>query len=312
MKIIDAGYEILPRDEERGGLRAIELAARTCYKSEDKITEGSAEGIVQRLIEKGHEAMLEHGDYIFQLEDQLMFENVMDGLCSLMNTRGIVPFLTVTNIGNRPIISGNIRAWRELIASGSGVACYFTNLIDPIYTRDLIPDDMRGEEIRPKQLHYADITNPIEQRAHIRQSVRFIIDRGISHEFVRHRVMSFAQESTRYCNYQNAKFGSEISVIAPCYIKPDSMARAIWELLCVRAEGAYFDEMVEGLLPQEARAVLPTSLKTELIMTGTLNHWDHFFDMRARQITGPAHPQAVEVAVPLLREMQQLWPGVIC
>jgi thymidylate synthase (FAD) len=138
--------------------------------------------------------------------------------------------------------------------------------------------------------------------------VRFTIDRGISHEFVRHRVMSFSQESTRYCNYSQGKFGREITVIAPCYLVEGSQPYELWRRSCMSDEVEYFTLLNMGLSPQEARAVLPNSTKTELMMTGTIRQWDHFFDLRARQLTGPAHPQAVEVAEPLMQEMVERWP----
>ena len=128
MKIMKASYSIEPRDERRGGLAMIEKAARTCYKTEDAIEEGSAESIVRMLIRNGHEAMLEHGDYIFMLEDYHILDNVVDGLVDLMSRTGNVPMLRFTNVGgDRPIISGNVRAWRELIASGSGAAGNFAS-----------------------------------------------------------------------------------------------------------------------------------------------------------------------------------------
>ena len=149
-----------------------------------------------------------------------------------------------------------------------------------------------------------------ERLTHLSQTVRFIIDRGISHEFVRHRMMSFAQESTRFCNYSNDRFGREVTVIEPCYLVKHTEPYDLWKRQCMSAEVSYFAEMNLGLFPQEARAVLANSTKTELVMTGTLRQWDHFFDLRARQITGKAHPQAVEVAVPLMEEMSGLFPTV--
>ena len=132
----------------------------------------------------------------------------------------------------------------------------------------------------------------------------------MSHEFVRHRVMSFAMESSRYCNYSQERFNREITVIEPCYLVPHTEPYDLWKRSCMTAETAYFTLLNMGLAPQEARAVLPHSTKTELVMTGTLGMWKHFFDLRARQITGKAHPQAVEAAEPLMQEMTALFPDV--
>lgn len=197
MKIVKAGYEIL--DEINGAeiLKKIEQVARVCYKSEEKITEGSAEKMVKALIKRGHEAMLEH--YSF--------------------------------------------------------------------------------------------------------SVKFIVDRGVSHEIVRHRVASFAQESTRYCNY-GSKNG-EITVIEPCFWGKGSIEYNEWASACEMAESYYLSLIELKVTPQEARSVLPNSLKTEVVMTANLREWRHFFKLRAVGITGAPHPQMKEVAIPLLKELQE-------
>lgn len=138
-------------------------------------------------------------------------------------------------------------------------------------------------------------------------SVRFIVDRGVSHEIVRHRLASYCQESTRYCNYADDKFGEEITVIRPYYLEEGSVAFEEWRTACRRAEEAYLWLLGQGHSPQEARAVLPNSLKTELIMTANLREWRHFFKLR----TAPAaHPQMREVTIPLLREVQRRIPVV--
>ena len=311
MNIIQPGYAIEERDELRGGLAIIERAARTCYKTEEKIAEGSAERIVRMLIQRHHEAMLEHGDYIFLLDDYKILDNIVYSLRRLMENGDDVPLLSWTNINERPIISGNIRAWRELLASRCGAAYYFTGAIDPIYTADLFPDDEREMDTRIKQIHYSDLQGFKEKRVHLRQTVRFIVDRGVTHEFVRHRVMSFAQESTRYCDYSNGKQGDGITVIEPSFMTEHTEPYDLWKRQCMSADTAYVHEKRLGLKPEQARTVLPQSTKAELVMTGTLGHWDHFFDMRARQTTGPAHPQAAEVAIPLMQEMAARFPDVI-
>lgn len=130
-----------------------------------------------------------------------------------------------------------------------------------------------------------------------------IIKRG--HEIVRHRLASYCQESTRYCNYGKDQFGSEITVIEPCYLNKDTFAYDEWKEACRRAETAYFNLLNWGLSPQEARAVLPNSLKTEVVMTANIREWRHF--LRLRTSTG-AHPQIREIATPLLRELQRIVP----
>lgn len=312
MKIIKPSFDIWPRDEQRGGLAIIERAGKTCYKSEPGRTPESAENFVRGLIRRQHLSVLEHGDYIFFLDDYHILEHVASALLCIMHTYGDAPRLTLTQSPDRKrsIVSGNVRAWRELIASGSIAAGYFYHLIDPIYTEGLpVPDC--DPDPRVHQMRCADLIGRAERLAHLRQTVRFICDRGISHEFVRHRVMSFSQESTRYCNYSLDRFGREITVIEPCYLAPHTEPYDLWKRSCMSDEAAYFTELNLGLQPQEARAVLPTSTKTELVMTGNLRGWNHFFDLRARQVTGPAHPQAAELALPLLSEMADRFPDVI-
>lgn len=172
---------------------------------------------------------------------------------------------------------------------------------------------------------------------HASMTVRFIVDRGVSHELVRHRVASFAQESTRYCNYSQDKFGNEITVIEPCFFKdvPEDAKKVIenyfnqpvagivrlgcfddkralqyyhWYQACLQTETAYLQMLDWGATPQEARAVLPNSLKTEVIMTANMREWRHFFKLRAAGETGKPHPQMLEVAVPLLKECQEALP----
>ena len=142
---------------------------------------------------------------------------------------------------------------------------------------------------------------------HYSFSVRFIVDRGVSHEIVRHRLASYCQESTRYCNYSGDRFGNEITVIKPYFLTEGTNGYKKWAEACETAEREYFTLLDWGCTPQEARAVLPNSLKTELIMTTNLREWRHFFKLR----TSPAaHPQMYEVTIPLLKEVQEKIPVV--
>lgn len=145
---------------------------------------------------------------------------------------------------------------------------------------------------------------------HASVTVKFVVDRGISHELVRHRLASFAQESTRYCNYSKDDFGSEITFIIPDYLEYKSEGWSIWKEAMKQAEDSYFKMLDFGLSPQQARAVLPNSLKTEVVMTANLREWRHFFKLRALGTTGNPHPQMLEVAIPLLEDMKNLIPVV--
>ena len=135
--------------------------------------------------------------------------------------------------------------------------------------------------------------------------VKFVCDRGVSHELVRHRMASFAQESTRYCNYSQERFGEQITVIKPCYMDVDTDAYYMWKQAMEDAEKRYFDLMTEGLTAQEARCVLPMSLKTEVIITANYREWRHLLKLRCAP---EAHPQMRELTVPLLYELQKKIP----
>lgn len=140
---------------------------------------------------------------------------------------------------------------------------------------------------------------------HVSFSVRFVCDRGVSHELVRHRMASYAQESTRFCNYSKDKFGNEITVIEPCFWDKHSEHYGEWEVSCWLAERTYFRLLENGSTPQEARSVLPTSLKTEVVMTANLREWRHFFKLRTAKA---AHPQMRELTIPLLTDLKTMIP----
>ena len=138
-------------------------------------------------------------------------------------------------------------------------------------------------------------------------TVRVICDRGVSHEIVRHRLAAYTQESTRYCNYTKGKFGRELTVIEPCFWTQDDERYQVWKQTIEQIEAGYNKLIELGATPQEARTVLPNSLKTEIVMTMNLREWRHFFTLRTSKA---AHPQMREVAIPLLKEFQKLIPVV--
>lgn len=142
---------------------------------------------------------------------------------------------------------------------------------------------------------------------HEKISVRIICDRGISHEIVRHRIASYSQESTRYCNYFKDKFGKELTLIKPFYWKDEFEKYDLWVKAMQEIENTYNSLIKLGAKPEEARCVLPNSLKTEIVVTMNLREWRHFFSLRTSK---RAHPQMKEIAIPLLHKMQELLPIV--
>jgi thymidylate synthase (FAD) len=142
---------------------------------------------------------------------------------------------------------------------------------------------------------------------HCSVTVRIICDRGVSHEIVRHRLANYTQESTRYCNYAKGKFGNEITVIKPCFWDENDEKYAIWKQTMETVEKAYNSLIKAGALAQEARSVLPNSLKTEIVVTMNLREWHYFFTLRT---ASGAHPQMREIAVPLLHEFKKRIPVI--
>lgn len=181
-----------------------------------------------------------------------------------------------------------------------GRVCYKSeNLITPDSSRDFIKMLLNPDKKHESVLEHATAT------------FRFITDRGVTHEIVRHRLVSYSQESTRYCNYSKNKFGNEITVILPVWMKepPMPMEEArqytLWRIACQNAEDSYFALLAAGQVAQQARTVLPNSLKTELVMTANFREWRHFFKLRTSLA---AHPQMKELADQALAIMRQEVP----
>ncbi len=205
MKIIKASYKILSEIDRVEILSSIEKCGRTCYKSEENITEESASRFVKAIVRGGHHSVIEH----------------------------------------------------------------------------------------------------------INITIRFICDRGVTHELVRHRIASYSQESTRYCNYSEDKFDNLLTFIKPCWFPDDdniiSEQIHIWMGAMENAEEAYLFLIDGGWSPQKARSVLPNSLKTEIVVTANLREWRHILSLRA---SSKAHPQMREVMLPLLDELKIKLPEV--
>lgn len=288
MKLIKPSFEIWNQPAGLEGVyKQIERVGRVCYKSEDKITEDSAKPFVDRMIKSGHGAMLEHGTVYLKVFNVIENSELIDKYKS--NKYSVVKEGTEVYNCHGDILYGSCK-------------CITTNY--RVLVENGWLDDLKYI-CKPTEFHEKRIT------------VHFVCDRGVSHEFVRHRVMSFAQESTRYCNYSKDKFSNELTFIIPCWIKDleeksylahaeyhhtKEDASKQWYDVCMNSEFVYEDLIRLGWKPQEARAVLPNSLKTELVVTGFVSDWNHFFDLRAKGTTGAPHPQAKELAEPLMKE----------
>ena len=283
MRLIKQSFEIWNQPAGLEGVyKQIERVGRVCYKSEDKITEYSAKPFVDRMVKYGHGAMLEHGTvYLeFHVKDpsevgEEEYHSQQSELNKLINryANNKYSIIKVNHYYDTVFITTNYRV-----------------LIENNWLKDL------KYICKPTEYH--------ERRA----CVHFVCNRGVSHEFVRHRVMSFAQESTRYCNYSKDKFGNELTFIIPNWVNTHcpnkeqegpSVPDMEWSSAMLNAEASYKILLKMGWTPQQARAVLPNSLKTELVMTGFVSDWKHFFELRC---DSAAHPQARELAIPLKEE----------
>lgn len=142
---------------------------------------------------------------------------------------------------------------------------------------------------------------------HEKITVKIICDRGVSHEIVRHRIANYSQESTRYCNYTDDKFGKELTFIRPCFWEQNSKKYNIWYKQMESVEKNYFSLIDLGSTPEQARSILPNSLKTEIVITMNLREWRHFFKLRTSL---KAHPQMREISLPLLNEMSNYLPMI--
>lgn len=309
MRAIKPYAEILDVDFGIDVLKKIEFVGRTCYKSTDAITAESAPKFVSNLIKRGHEAMLEHGSFCFEI-DYGVYRAMEDTINFLSNYHGFKSYIRFTN-SDRILMSGNVRAWRDLFRNMMeyiGLPNCFESFIKenpvlfPEYQDEIFSAANLGS-IRP--VHIDDLKTENEFLTHCDVTVRFVVDRGISHELVRHRPASFAQESTRYCNYGSDKFGGQITFILPEFFKYGSHEWKVWKNSMTRSEEDYMTLIKCGVSPEKARGVLGTSLKTEVIMTANCAEWKHFFGLRACNRTGKAHPQMLEVAQPLLDDFKK-------
>lgn len=303
MKVIQPSVQILPYLDGKEILKHLEKCGRVCYKSEDKISDISSEKFLQGIIKRGHEAVLEHASFIFKVSYNV-YKDIIDKVNFVESYYFKKMYLRFTDFDGY-IVSGNVRAWRDFFRF-VGVSIYMKDFIEA--NSILFPEfknysqsSFNWDKWSIKQISVNDLVSDCQRLVHEDVSVMFVCDRGISHEIVRHRDASYCQESTRYCNYTKEKFGNEITVIQPCFFEKDSREYSIWERNMECCEKAYFDLLDCGCSPQQARCVLPNSLKTEIIMTANIREWRHFLELRCSKA---AHPQMIEVACKVLTEFR--------
>ena len=334
MKIIEPSYKIY--DEDMPVLQAIELAGRTCYKSEDKITEDSAPRFVNGLVKSGHFAMIEHGilHFVVKVHPLCEFNDIcLNEWMATIETaapearRIIRSVLSDTSV----LVTANLRTLYDVILK----LCrepYVEIMPEYIimdalhqYLPSLFPEPIKmdlgkekfpysiGEKATCEFVTSKWIENNIDDvgilKQHLFHTVRFVCDRGVTHELVRHRVASFAQESTRYCTYSKDKFGNELTFIKPCFWDEHSSMYEVWKRQCQSAEDWYLAMIENGAMAQEARSILPHSIKAEIVITANEDEWQHILNLRAKGTTGKPHPQMAELMIPLLADMNKRTNG---
>lgn len=274
MKLINSSYEIL---EQASGIQGIyehiERVGKTCYKSEVKGGD-TAKNFVNKMIENQHYAMLEHGTIYLLI-------NCVRKECLYYHCKEYE-----TNPYSRVYIQVDDDDF-------DFYTFYITTNLRVLVENGWLEDLQFLCE--PTKYHTKRVT------------VRFICDRAISLELVRHRAFSFAQESTRFCNYSTDRFGNTLTFIKPVwYDSVDHKIQQDFEATLDWTESTYIGLLKAGLTPQQARQVLPNALKTEICMTGYVdeNGWKHFFDLRALDKTGPAHPDMKALALPLYEDFK--------
>ena len=268
--------------DEKDPLKKIELAGRTCYKSENKITDTSAEKFVGALIRRQHTAMLEHACFVFQLSSDISsiyIEFLEED-----------PYIHVThNVDNdRLLVSGSVRSLNQFPYNGPIIDVLKKSYPDLVYDEDRrpSPEDAYGIVAKIVDLDTLPNLSDEEIAQHKYMTIRFITDRGVTHELVRHRPCSFAQESTRYVNYHE---GLSIALPTGFYERPEEVQEE-YQSAFLDAERHYGRLIEMGQTPQQARAVLPNATKTEIVVTTGMGEWRHILNLRLFGTTGAPHP----------------------
>lgn len=307
MKLINSSVIVKEQESGIDGVyKQIEWAGRHCYKSLDKITEDSSKEFVDRMIKLGHGAMLEHGTIYLNVPEQTYTETLEDEFGKFNNpNNGLVDryrknkYSKVNSVAADEELRKKYPKVRPFKLTHHYITTNLRVIIENGWEKDL------EWQCEPTEHHEKRIT------------AKFICDRGVSHEFVRHRVFSFAQESQRYCNYNKDKFNNELTFIRPTWLNIPTGDYTYWDgdwcdidnmkiqlpsdngvadnfLWCLNNAGMQYRLLInKGLKPQEARGVLPNATKTELVMTGFESDWEHFFSLRC---SSKAHPDAKKLA----------------
>lgn len=329
--------------EEADIIKHIERCGRVCYKSEDKITKDSGYKFVNGILKSGHESVIEHGVYILKMGKHA-YIHITDSLLKLRHNGYIFHLNTTGNVfENRYIVSGNIRAWRDYIKAYVEQYGDFPFFLKEVFIPNKLFEDITPDTVDPiytintedqiqimntvSIISKKDLVGKNEKLNHHYESVLIVCDRGISHEVVRSRLMSYSQVSTRYVNYNQEKYDNQLTFILPCWCDERMLgehkikwqgvygidtelnrqlnkADNTWFWDMAIAERDYNNLIKLGWQPQQARDILPNSLQTEIVVTGNLKNWLHFFELRTAVAS---HPQIREIAIPLFQDFKDFF-----
>ena len=308
MKIMPPSFTVLDNLDNESLAVRIEFCGRICYKSEDKITHESALPFVSKMAEHGHNSVLEMG--VVTLEVTCEHYHQINELF-LTQPR----YLHIDRSGNTLLVTGSVRAFREMLlfhpdCTLVNAMCSYLNQRHPYFFSTILPENgfLDTEPIIVEKMELATVDKlPAAILSHHRHiAVKFVVNRAITHEIVRHRPCSFLQESQRYCRYSDDKFGSEVTFIQPMFFAEGSHEYAVWQKAMLDTEQIYL-QLLETSTPQAARTVLPNSCKTELIVYANLSEWQHIFKLRT---TKAAEPSMREVMIPLHEDFTKRFPAI--
>ena len=306
MIIVDPSFAIQDDLDRQPIAVRLESCGRICYKSEDMITEESAIPFVKKIAVHGHNSVLEMAVATYRV------------ICHpdhVLEFHACQPKYFITDrMDTGLIVTGSIRAFREMYVQYADnavvnrlvgdLAGRYPFLFENIYNPDEAAEPNEAVQVTKLSLDQVeDLPAPLLAR-HRFVGVKFIVNRAVTHELVRHRPCSFLQESQRYCRYSQDKFGNQITFVKPVFFTEDSKEFRLWKQAMEETEKLYL-ELLETSTPQAARTVLPNSCKTEIITYCNLAEWKHIFFLR----TSPAaEPSMREIMIPLEKEMKRRYP----
>lgn len=308
MLIVDPSFEILDELDRIPLVERIEACGRICYKSEDKITSESAIPFVKKIVAHGHNSVMEMAAVTLKI------------FCDQKHVGrffGCQPkYLIVHLVNGGILVSGSLRAFREFYSLHPSdeiakMCIAFLAADEPYLFADITADaDFNAQDsvvsVQRLSLAEVDALAPEYQLHHRFVAVKFVVNRAVTHELVRHRPCSYLQESQRYCRYSHEKFGNQVTFVKPMFYEEGTAEYQDWQQAMEETEKLYL-RLLETSTPQAARTVLPNSCKTEIITFCNLAEWKHIFSLRT---TTHAEPSMREVMIPLQQQMSELFPVV--